>query len=475
MAVLLVVSGCEMLPDRNPAGPVEVKRPEFNSIKTPANGTVAVPLNSDIRFSFSEAIDPSTAPSAITIKHKELDAIGTFSNAGSDTLEMTISENEVDGETVYDTSYTMEYFLDFAPSAEYQASSKYDIVITGGLKDLNGNSLSIDDEYTDNSWFYTAGDYSQGGWYPVYVLDKVNNEILTVSQFDSAEVRESGFESVSKIATSPNGQYVLVSNKVSAGYVSVIDANLSSRVDVPVGIGPDDFVVTNEYAYVINASGNTISAINLSNSTTETNYEFTDGFDPGHIAFSETSNRLYISSASNGAAGLIKILSVNGSTISEYGTTDLSENVELSRTAAAITITGDEVFVLEDLSGNVSVLSLDGLFQEQFVILVEEEVDGETVVSGDRSRGMSSKNGFVYIWSLDNIFFKIDATSRTVERYISMSSRGWDVSFSPTGDLIYVALASDEKILVLEPDFLTELGDAVTSSGARMVAVGGVK
>ncbi len=471
---LVVIAGCNPLPDRSPVGPVEIQRPDFLGVIQPASGEIEVPLNSNVVFAFSEPVDAATANGALAISFLDQYAVGTFKNTGSSIIDSTVSDT-VNGEPVY--TYTYEHYLTFTPAENYHASALYSVHVTGSIKDLHGNSLSIDPEYGDSTWFFTTGDYAEGGWYKTYVVEQITGELLDFDTPDTAVSRISGLESPRDVVISDDGQYVVVSNKVTNGYVSVFDRTLSSQTNVSVGVGPEFMATTGGYAFVVNTSSNTISTITLSSATESSTLSFDDGFDPGILQVDEQGSRLVVASAASGAPEILKVLDIgSGGVLTESSTIDFSADTTMDRAASGLAVYGDEAFVQEDLSSKIHVIDLlSGTYEETFSVFLTEIADGDTTVSGDRSRGMVAREGTAYMWSLEGILFQIDLPSRSLIQYKTLSSRPRDIAFTPEGDLLYIALDSEDMVAVYEPDYLTKLAEAPATSGSRAIAVGRVK
>lgn len=472
-----LLAGCGILPDRNPVTPEEITRPQFMGITAPALGEIEVPLEGSVTFAFNEKVDPSSAYGAITIAHDGQEAVGVFTDGGSAIVDSTVQDTIVSGtDTSFTYRYIWSYYLEFDPTQPYDPASVYEVLLTGGVKDIHGNSLSIDPNYADSSWFFTEGDYSQGGWYPVYILDKPANSLLMTSRFDSAEVADAGLDSPADIAVSPNGQYVVVTNKVSEGYLSIYDPTLASRVDVPLDAGPEEVELDDSYAYVINTSANTISLVDLASASEVDRYSFDDGFDPGHFALDAENDRVIISSSRNNAPGLVKILRRDGDALSEAASVDIAGQVEIGRAAAAVVFSGGEVFLQEDLSANITVLDpATGEVLDHFSAEITEIADGDTTVVGNRGKGMAVVGGTGYMLTLDGFLVEIDLTGRTATRYLELPARVWDVGAPPTGDILFAAIANESNYTVVDPGSLRILGTATTSSAGKALAVGRVK
>lgn len=466
--------GCETLPDRNPVGPVEIQRPEFLGVVAPDTGQLEFALDGTVVFAFDERIDLSSLPGELTVSHLESVVPGTFTDGGRTLRDSTVIDT-VAGQVNYEYEYT--YFVDFSPSTPYEEAKVYNIGIYGGVKDIHGNSLSIEPGYSDSSWFFSTGDYNDGGWYTTYVLETLTQEIQTFNEPDSTESLVSGLESAADIAMTPDGSKIIVANRTATGYVSIFDRTLANRTDVTVGVGPEFIQATDDYAFVVNTSANTVSTVDLSSNTESSVLSFTDGFDPGMPMLNEDGSLLVIASDANASAEQVKVLSVGGDgSLSEAHTVDFSADADMSRATSGIAVYNGEAFLVEDLSPEVHVVNINsGSFVETFEVFHQEIADGDTTVSGNSLRGLVGENGLGYIWSVDGYLYQLDLGTRIVQNSIELSSRPWDIDFTPQGGLMYISLATDEVIQIYDQTYLRLLATVPASSGSRYLAVGRIK
>jgi hypothetical protein len=170
---ILIFFGCS---NRVPPTAVEQARPDFVRILEPLvthadsifedTRSFAIPIDTKIVMEFGEPMDPTSFPGnffLLSLPDSE-EIQGTFSaDTKIDTLET-------------DTIYT----INFAPSKILDKATEYLIVIKGGVKDVNGNSASIDPTYDERYEFITGGDYSADDISRVLVSDPVTGLVYAI-------------------------------------------------------------------------------------------------------------------------------------------------------------------------------------------------------------------------------------------------------------------------------------------------------
>ncbi|PJA96195.1 MAG: hypothetical protein CO129_07865, partial [Ignavibacteriales bacterium CG_4_9_14_3_um_filter_34_10] len=162
--ILIFITGCTK--DREPTAPNEIQRPKSLFI-TPSAGKLAVSKNEKIKMIFDEQMDLSTFPGHFTLKD--------------------LQGNNIDGSFSKDDSTVI-----FSPFSALSKSSFYFAELRGRVRDVNRNSIELNNEAILNdttlllsTWLYTEGDYSNGGFYNVYVRDKKDGQIIFLSNLDS--------------------------------------------------------------------------------------------------------------------------------------------------------------------------------------------------------------------------------------------------------------------------------------------------
>lgn len=154
---ILFFFGCS---NRVPPTAVEQVRPDFVRILEPLvthadsifedTQSFAIPIDTKIVMEFGEPMDPTSFP-------------GNF-------FLLSLPDSvETQGIFSADTIYTVT----FTPSELLDKATEYLIVIKGGIKDVNGNSTSIDPTYEERYEFITGGDYSADDISRVLVSDPV--------------------------------------------------------------------------------------------------------------------------------------------------------------------------------------------------------------------------------------------------------------------------------------------------------------
>jgi len=438
---LVLLAGCS-LPDRQPVGPVEITRPEFHGVTSPDSGAVEVDLRAPVRLSFSEPVDPSTGDQALSVAHEGDVASGSFS--------------------------TQDSSLIFTPAGDYMPSTIYHVILNGEVRDVHGNSLSIDPEYGDTTWFMTIGDYAEGGWYPVYTLDKINKLILAGTKFDATALNDTihPVDGPEMAAVTPDGAKVLVTYKVAAGYVTIFDRDMSGGTDVLVGLGPVDVVADNNNAFVVNQSGRTLSKVDIAGATQLTEKTFDDGFRPRNIAYDRDGGRLFLTSNYNQDPGAFRVVDASSMDV----TLTPANPLPMADRSAGIVYADNEVFVLEDNTGRILVVNpSDGTVADS--ILVMPGADGESILGA----GLVAHGSDGFLYTTNGILVKLDLAARTDVRHLKVSNSIKSLDMTPAGDLLFAATPSDTTYTVLDPEYLYVLGTARTTATSNVLAVGRAK
>jgi hypothetical protein len=95
---------------------------------------------------FNETMELSTFPANFTLESLQGVIPGTFSHQDS--------------------------IVVFMPSEDMAAAAYYEATIRGGVRDANGNTLTLDTEWKADTWFFTAGQYSENGFPHVFIADR---------------------------------------------------------------------------------------------------------------------------------------------------------------------------------------------------------------------------------------------------------------------------------------------------------------
>ncbi|HOC25185.1 MAG TPA: Ig-like domain-containing protein, partial [bacterium] len=143
----MLQAGC---PNREPVAPIEITRPKEKAV-IPAAGTLAVPLDASIQFQFTEPMSLPSFTGRVWLQ-----------NLGGSPLPGSCSQ--VDS-TVF-----------FKPDAPLDKATLYTVELRGGIRDARMNTIEVnstgafsDTVVVTSTWFFSAGDYSIGGFNPLYL------------------------------------------------------------------------------------------------------------------------------------------------------------------------------------------------------------------------------------------------------------------------------------------------------------------
>ncbi len=434
--VLLLLPAC--MPDRYPPAPVEITRPKFITFNENDAHAYAVPLTDPIAMIFDEPMDAGLFCEGFTL-YSQYDVIsGTFAAQESTVI--------------------------FTPSQQMREATLYHAEITGVVKDAHGNSMSIESDYKVSTWFLTAGDYSQNGFYKVYVTDGIsgNHTAYIIEDFINYTGTISDFESPSYITTSPDGSKLFVLNNISNGVVSVFNTETDAKMfDIAVGKGPTDIAITQTYSYVVNRSDRTVSVIdNTSNSVIHT-ISFTNNFKPRNIAVAPTSNKIFLSSNDNQNKGLLKILNAT-----DYSEDTTLTDVVTSQRSIKMAVSANEnyVYILEDKTNYVAVLDIATL-QVVDPIYMPTAANIDIRTYGDYAYICVSES------NLAGGVYKIDVNSNAIVDSTLLDSGCEGLDLTPMGEILYVATPNDSSLTIIETGEMQVIRNPKVSQNVQTVAV----
>ncbi|NIT57255.1 MAG: hypothetical protein GWN00_13780, partial [Aliifodinibius sp.] len=159
--VLFFISGLilfQCLPDRMPPSPIESQRPEFVSFSSEDSAAFAVPLRDPITMTFNEPMMLSSFADNFVLTSEQGDISGTF--------------GEVDST------------ITFTPSEDMEPATIYTATVFGSVKDKNGNSLTLDENWKASTWFFTTGQYSENGFPLVFIADRSFDKLYKIGNFN---------------------------------------------------------------------------------------------------------------------------------------------------------------------------------------------------------------------------------------------------------------------------------------------------
>lgn len=437
--ICMVVFGC--LPDRLPPDPTEIDRPIFVRFSPEDSAAFSLPLRDSILMMFNEPMDISTFP---------------------DNFILASVTNSIDGS--FKAEDTVVIFL---PIEDMEAAAIYMASVTGGVKDVFGNSMSIDsteEAFSHSMWLFTEGDYSEDGFHRIYVSDKIDKgKVYVVGNFNEL-ISElySLAEASDDMTVTPDGSKLLIVNKLVEGYVSVIDVLTNEKVDsISVGSGPTDIRATNETAFVVNRSGKTVSVIDLNSLTVSNTIEFADGFTPRNIAIQSDYSRIYLTGNSSADKGKVKV--INTGTLVEIATID---DVLLARKSAAIAVSGNGnyVFVLEDRTNYVGVI----------------ETTSQTVLDPiqlpvTQNKDIVTYGDFIFVSTSGGFIYKIDANSQSITDSTEVPLGTGSLDVTSAGEVLYVSSPNDSTVQIIETNTMQLIRSPKINGSLKNIAISSLK
>jgi len=427
-----LITGC--LPDRMPPKPVEITRPRFKNFDSSDSTRIAVPLRDPVIMHFNEPMDPASFKDNFSLFSASRNVPGTFTAQDSTVI--------------------------FTPSEDMAAAEIQHVIIRGGVKDANGNSMSIEEGFFISTWFFTEGEYSRGGYGHVYVTDRVADALHLVGDFDRPAGQITDLQRPRGLALTPDGSKLLVVNNIANGLLSVYDAASEQKTsDVAIGRGPNDVATDGAFAYVVNVSAKTISVVDLAALSEVAVIDFPDGFRPRHIALA--GDRLLLTSNNLADKGTVKILDKN--TRAEVAT--LSGVLVNQRSArAAATPDGRLVYIPEERSARIAVVDPQAA---AVVATTESPVPQNTDVAVD--------NDFAYVSVNGGWIFKFELGSHSVADSAFVGTNVEGVALVPGGEILYASAPNDTAALIFETSTMTRLGRAPLSTTIQKLIAGAVK
>lgn len=437
----IVLVAC--LPDRMPPEPVEIDRPLFSTFSPEDTNAFAVPLDDPITMFFNEEMDPESFYGNFVL------------SSGTDTIEGAFGGS--------DTVVT------FTPTENMQAARVYIAEVLGGIKDMNGNSMSIDpteEQYRHTTWQYTTGEYSDGGFHRIYVSDKVEGDKLYVlGNFDVFLNEVTGVsESSEGISITPDGSRLLIVSNILEGKVAVINPSTEQVIgEIFVGTGPTEIISTDDVAYVVNRSGKTISILDLGTLTETGTISFADGFRPRHIALANDGGELYITSQASTGADKLKLKIINTSTLAEIATLDSILTGNRSA-AVAVSADGEYLIIPEERSSLVTILDISTrTVSESFELPLPQNTD--IAVYGDN----------VFISSNGGAIYRVDGITFTIADSAKVTAGVTSLDITPAGELLYAASPQDSAIFIIETHDMQIIRRPQIDGVAERIAIGALK
>lgn len=436
LKIVLMLTFLSCIDNRMPTMPIEIDRPVSISI-SPAAGQLIFPINGKIEMTFDEPMDISTF-------------VGNFILLDNDS-------NEVGG-----TFTQKDSLVYFTPSSSLDKSTIYSATLKGGVKDKFNNTIEVNGEaaFSDTlkimkTWFYTEGDYSDGGFYNVYLRDRRQGKIYTFENLNEVGQEISGLTAPEGIALSKDGDKLIVSN-TAKNEVQIFDLNSYEKLAVfTVGANPTSIVVFDRYAYLISVNGTQITCIDLENLSIASQNSLS--FYPGKLAIASDGNTLYTFDQQK-----LDLVLLN---VSDYQIIKRVSNVIAGGVGGEITFDQslNRLLICDPKGKNVKELSVANDQAEIFFETPNNSAPRQIVVSND----------IAYLAS-DESLFKLDNTTAEILAQITLEGQINSLTVIPSNDIAYLTL--NNNVVILDTKTLTIIGkielgvtglEAIISSSRR--------
>lgn len=449
VTILLFVGLTGCLPDRMPPDPVENQRPEFRYFGQNDSAALNIPLNDPILMVFSEKMDLNTFPDNFKVQSISGAITGTFEYVSG-----------------------IDSAVQFVPTQNYNPAEVYTISISGGVRDVHGNSMiaPYKEDQPITTWFFTTGQYATNGFPYIFIRDKSQKQIIhrvgKINQYLDSLYMQADEEDyqTSNLKFTPDGQYLLVLNiKISKGTVTVIDPQTLSTVKVlEVGLGPKAITfMDNNMAIVANNSAKSFSVIDLSSLTVLQTIAFSDNYKPKGVVYSSLTKRLYFFSSNNYKIRVVKA--------SDFSVEKDLENILVNKKKAAdmeITPDGAFVYIAEDRSDKVIVLNTE----------TEEVKTIETGYGYNIDGAMSQDAYFLnFFRKVDKEFvggiLKIDLASQSVVDQMIWEKDMEEMDLTNGDELLYTITPQDSTVHILETRTLKVLSRVKVPGSLKYIAI----
>ena len=398
--------------DREPTAPTEIERPQIYGM-IPREGELSVSLNINIQMIFNEPMDVSTFPGHFLLK-------------------------DINNEIVNGEFSSMDSIVIFKPSKQLKKSNFYFAELRGRVRDINRNSIQVNNEpvFDDttllmSTWFYTEGDYSDGGYFNIYIRDKKEGRIIFLKNLDSVLYPITNLTSPDGIALSSDGNLLIISNtgKNEIVIAAANNGNILNRLTVAAN--PVSIVTYNDYAYIISINGKAISKINLNSYTLENTLPL--NFYPAKLAISKNGETLY--TFDQVTRDLVLINSNNGSIKKRI------RNIVTNIVSGELRVDYDtgNLFICDTKGRKIKVTDPDGNNVQEFL----------TFSTGVEPIDIIFWKDFAFVVA-GNSVYKYNKFNSSLVNKISFDTGVKSLCVVPTGELIYITLAT--KVAILDND-----------------------
>lgn len=426
-----------------PTEPTEMNRPSFVQFDL-GQTNLNVALNNQIVMYFNEAMDLNTFPGNFTVESISGKIDGTFSYGSADTIVV------------------------YKPSKNYNPAEYYQVTLTGGVRDIHGNSAvsPITEDVPHTDWFFTSGQYSSNGFPYVFLRDKSSREIvyrigdLNVYK-DKISLPGTVDYQTSAIEVEPNSDKLFVVNlKVSDGFVTVIDPESFGVVgQLQVGLGPTNIEFGNQKAYVTNLSQKSFSVIDLNSLSTETTHVFPDGFRPKDVAYSSSKNALYFYSSLNSDIKKVNANDFNDTKIFASGLTTRPTDIEITKD-------GRYLYMIGTNSNMLSIIDLESETSNPIGLEYQYLTDGVMgtgyyYVAYYRGTGGNNIGGVL----------KIDLNSNSIVGKLEWEYQVDQLKLTSAEELLYAVTPIDSTVQVIETKTMKNITNTKVEGNLKYLAI----
>jgi Bacterial Ig-like domain len=393
-------TGC--IDSRAPSEPIEIDRPTSLGI-SPIEGTLAFPRDGKITMSFDEKMNISSFEGSFLLSDYDSNIVsGSFSEQ--------------------DTA------VFFTPLNKLEKSSIYYSSLRGGVRDANNNTIEFNGEATfsdtieiDNAWFYTEGDYSDGGFYNVYLRDRRQGKIYTFEQLSQLGNEVSSLSAPEGFALSNDNNFMVISNTSKHEILIVNLNNYEIEATFPVADNPSSIVVKDNIAYIISINGRQITKIDLSSLSIVAQDNL--GFYPGKLAISSDGTILY--TFDQQTLDLV-LLNTSNSQIIKRVSNSITGGVGGEITFDAIS---NQLFICDTNGKVINVIDKDGNQLNEFLSVPDGSKPIQFVTNDTDA-----------LLAADNILYKIDRESSGIISQKSFSGNIKSIVIIPSGEIAYLTL-----------------------------------
>lgn len=444
LIICLGVTFYSCMPDRMPSEPVEIDRPVFNKFEMGAQSNLNVPPNAQIILYYNEPMNLQSFADHFTVASINGEIPGNFSYGAADTIVV------------------------FTPSGNYNPAEYYEMTLTGGVRDIHGNSVAspIGEDIPQKGWFFTTGEYSSGGFPLIFIRDKSNrNNVYRLGNLnvyrDSMIIPGTLDYQTAAIEVEPNSDRIFIVNlKTTDGFVTAIDpATLQVLGQMPVGLGPTNIKFSAQKAYVTNLSARSFSVIDLASLTTEVTHVFADGFRPNNVSFSTFNNSLYFYSSANSDIKKVNAGDFNDTHTFPSGLTTRPTDIE-------ITNDGKFLYVIGTNSNVLSVIDVETETASPIALEYQYLTDGTMgkehyYVAYYRGTGGEDIGGVL----------KIDINSKAITGHLEWEYQVDQLKLTAAEELLYAVTPVDSTIQVIETKAMHKITSGKVPGSLKFLAV----